>query len=170
MTSTRAQDGQGIREFVFTTFLVMIVMVVSVRLFARSSRCAFDPARADLDDTASLTADCPENRRANTVVVASGSPAAETAGSSSSGASRQSVFENPSENGTPLDHCLGYGRQCNNDAADAFCTSKGFARSSAFTLGAPVAKTYIVADHIYCDFQPPHEPVCQPFGSITCSD
>lgn len=36
--------------------------------------------------------------------------------------------------GFPLDHCLTFGAQCDQPAADVFCASQGFSKATGFAV------------------------------------
>lgn len=168
--------GMSIRaELLSLTALSLGVLVLASVFFARTSRCDPHPATADVDDTSMA---CPND----TIIATHNFPQRpddvgkdltdQRGGGTPTGAPLPAdavAFLNPMAKGVPIDHCLRWGKQCNQEAADSFCERNGFKRSVAFSLGDPIAKTAVVGDDVFCDFQPPHDPICQPFQSITCA-
>lgn len=71
-------------------------------------------------------------------------------------------FVNPRINGKLVDHCLNWGENCEQPAADNFCRRKGFSAAAAFEF-ANMHPTLVVGDDKVCN-----EDMCQGFTSITC--
>lgn len=74
-------------------------------------------------------------------------------------------FQNPSWNGTRLDACKSFGKDCGKPAADAFCVSKGFSSSTTSVLDSTPGrgKTRIISNNQICDAD-----FCVGFQFITC--
>jgi hypothetical protein len=78
-------------------------------------------------------------------------------------------FTDPMMGSEPLDHCLTFGKDCGQPAADAFCRSRGFSRSESFNEQM-VATTRTPSGEL-CDqsFAPNRAPFCGRFTSIDCA-
>ena len=75
-------------------------------------------------------------------------------------------FAKPKLGNNRLDWCLTWQQGCGQEAADAFCVSKGFQSASKFTnapgIGANTP-TRTIGDNSVCD-----SAGCDGFGAITC--
>lgn len=75
-------------------------------------------------------------------------------------------FANPKIGKNRLDYCFSWQKGCGQEAADAFCTSKGFAKASDFTIAQGIganSPTRTIGDNSVCD-----NDSCDGFMSITC--
>lgn len=79
------------------------------------------------------------------------------------------VFNNPTVNGIPLDHCLNYAKNCGKPAADAYCRSQGFSTATTYTEGANITKTIVPTDGLICDSGRLGYAGCGPMTSVTCA-
>jgi hypothetical protein len=75
------------------------------------------------------------------------------------------VFQNPAWNGSRLDACKSFGKDCGKPAADAFCVSQGFRSSSSSVLDSTPGrgKTRIISNNQLCDSN-----FCVGFQMIVC--
>jgi hypothetical protein len=75
-------------------------------------------------------------------------------------------FANPKQGGNRLDYCFSWQKGCGQQAADAWCVSKGFENASDFSkakgIGADTP-TRTIGDNSVCD-----KAGCDGFKSISC--
>lgn len=72
-------------------------------------------------------------------------------------------FSNPQVNGVVVDHCLNWGSNCDQPAADRFCQDQGYARASHYAVFSH-APTFVQGDSKICENQ-----WCVGFSQVTCT-
>jgi hypothetical protein len=87
-------------------------------------------------------------------------PAVDVRASPSGGG--QATFSNPQINGVVVDHCLNWGTNCDQPAADQFCRMKGFAGATGYQT-YPHAPTYVIGDRRMCENE-----YCVGFSQVSC--
>lgn len=75
------------------------------------------------------------------------------------------TFLNPKLRGFPVDHCLSFGQQCDQPAADFFCRSQGFAKAVGFAVQVFTDTELLTGSRSHCSSNPPG---CGAFTSVTC--
>ncbi|MDR3792125.1 MAG: hypothetical protein P4L03_01975 [Terracidiphilus sp.] len=73
------------------------------------------------------------------------------------------TFPSPTVQGYAVDRCLYMGRECDQPAADQFCSMQGFRRAINFAI-TPLSPTLVLSENKVCKFS------CHAFSQITCSN
>jgi len=73
------------------------------------------------------------------------------------------TFQSPTVRGQALDRCLYRGRECDQPAADQFCSMQGFRRAVDFAI-TPFSPTLVLGENSVCRVG------CHAFSQITCSN
>jgi hypothetical protein len=74
------------------------------------------------------------------------------------------TFSNPMQGPQRLDWCLNWSEGCGEQAANAWCASKGFAAATAFNIANDIPPTRLIGTGAVCD-----QAFCDGFTDITCT-
>ena len=74
-------------------------------------------------------------------------------------------FANPKQGGNRLDYCFSWQKGCGQQAADAFCQSKGHVAAFKFSKAVGVGPTRVLGTGQMCD-----DKTCDGFTSLSCTD
>lgn len=81
---------------------------------------------------------------------------------------QEQTFNQPKHMGDRLDICRDWGANCGKPAADAYCQSKGFARSKNYSIDNDIGlttPTRVISTGARCD-----QAFCDGFRQITCTN
>lgn len=156
-TVTRRHGGQAKVEYVIVLILIALAVVVTMRFFGNSVGGRYDCVGKRIGEM--QVADDPAAAAAGCDGAVPNAPPPTPAGR----------FDTPMMGNLPLDHCLQYGTNCGQPAADAFCRSKGYARATDF--GEEIVASTRTASGQLCDisFAPTRGPFCGRFTYVNCS-
>jgi hypothetical protein len=75
------------------------------------------------------------------------------------------IYSEPEVDGTRVDWCFGWSKQCGKPAADAFCKLQGHKKATEFEKAVGVGPTRVLSTGQLCD-----DPTCDGFKVVTCGD